>query len=103
VESSCERSNEPSFGFHIILGNYRVAAKLLASRVALSSKELVNYISMSGFALLRVTNMSILMISYDFCLLPSVLLHSRIHRKVESCVQIVDRRELWKFANRVSL
>jgi hypothetical protein len=31
-------------GIHKMLGNYRVAAQLVASRVALSSKELVSYI-----------------------------------------------------------
>jgi hypothetical protein len=31
-----------NFGFHKMLGNYRVAAQLLASRVVLSSTELVS-------------------------------------------------------------
>jgi hypothetical protein len=40
MESSCERGNE-LWGFRKMLGNYRVAAKLMSSRVALSSTELV--------------------------------------------------------------
>jgi hypothetical protein len=39
VESSCELGNEPS-GSMKCWGNYRVAAQLVASRVALSSTEL---------------------------------------------------------------
>jgi hypothetical protein len=37
VESSCESGNEPS-------GCYRVASQLVASRVVLSSMELVSYV-----------------------------------------------------------
>jgi hypothetical protein len=39
-KSSCERGNEPS-GSIKMLGNYRVAAQLVASRVVLGSTELV--------------------------------------------------------------
>jgi uncharacterized protein (UPF0262 family) len=38
MESSCEFGIEPS-GFHKMLGNYRVASQLVASRVVLSSTE----------------------------------------------------------------
>jgi hypothetical protein len=41
VESSCELSNEPS-GSIKMLGIYRVAAQLVASRVVLSSTALVS-------------------------------------------------------------
>jgi hypothetical protein len=41
VESSCELGNESS-GSIKMLGNYRVAAQLVASRVVLSSTELVS-------------------------------------------------------------
>jgi hypothetical protein len=41
VKSSCERGNEPS-GSRKMLGNYRVAAQLVASRAVLSSTELVS-------------------------------------------------------------
>jgi hypothetical protein len=40
VQSSCECGNEPS-GFHNMLGNYRVAAQAVASRVVLSSIQLL--------------------------------------------------------------
>jgi hypothetical protein len=43
VESSCELGNEPS-RFHKMLGNNRVAAQLVASRVVLGSTELVTQI-----------------------------------------------------------
>jgi hypothetical protein len=33
-----------NFGFHKILGNYQVASQLVASRVVLSSIELVSFI-----------------------------------------------------------
>jgi hypothetical protein len=39
VESSCKCGNE-TFGFHKMLGSYRVAAQLVASRIVLSSIEL---------------------------------------------------------------
>jgi hypothetical protein len=39
VESSCELGNEPSSSKNA--GNYRVAAQVVASRVVLSSTELV--------------------------------------------------------------
>jgi hypothetical protein len=42
LESSCGGGNEHS-GFHKMLENYRVAAQLVASRVVLSSTELVSY------------------------------------------------------------
>jgi hypothetical protein len=35
MEDSCERGNEPP-GFHKMLGNYRAAAQLKASRAVLS-------------------------------------------------------------------
>jgi hypothetical protein len=41
VESSCEFGIEPS-GFYEMLGNYRVASQLVASRVVLSSIQLVS-------------------------------------------------------------
>jgi hypothetical protein len=41
VESSCELGNEP-LGYIKMLGIYRVAAQLVASREVLSSKELVS-------------------------------------------------------------
>jgi hypothetical protein len=44
--------------------------------------------SMSGFTLSYIANMFILMILYDFCLLPAQFCYTR---KVESCVQIADR------------
>jgi hypothetical protein len=40
VESSCERGNESSV--YKMLGNYRMAAQLVTSRVVLSSTELVS-------------------------------------------------------------
>jgi hypothetical protein len=40
VESSCERGNEHSGS--IMLGNYRVDAQLVVSRVVLGSTELVS-------------------------------------------------------------
>jgi hypothetical protein len=42
VESSCGLANETS-GSKKMLGNYRVAAQLLVSRVVLSPTELVSY------------------------------------------------------------
>jgi hypothetical protein len=44
VESSCELGNEPS-GSIKMLGIYRVAAQVVASRAVLSSTELVKDIS----------------------------------------------------------
>jgi hypothetical protein len=41
VESSCELGNEPSASIKM-LGIYRAAAQLVASRVVLSSTELVS-------------------------------------------------------------
>jgi hypothetical protein len=41
-ESSGEFGDEPS-GFNKMLGNYRVASQLVASRVVLSSIELVSH------------------------------------------------------------
>jgi hypothetical protein len=43
VESSCEYGNEPS-GSHKLLGGSRVAAQPVASRVVVSSTELVQLI-----------------------------------------------------------
>jgi hypothetical protein len=42
VESTCELGNEPSVSIKM-LGIYRVAAQLVASRVVLSYTELVSY------------------------------------------------------------
>jgi hypothetical protein len=42
VESSCESGNELA-GSIKLLGNYRVATQLVASRIVLSSEELVIY------------------------------------------------------------
>jgi hypothetical protein len=54
VESSCERGNGPSGSIKYwvicnILGNYRVAAQLLASRVVLSSTELVYILELQTY------------------------------------------------------
>jgi hypothetical protein len=48
--------------------------------------------SMSGFALSNVANMFILMILYDFGLLPAQLRYIIVYiRKVENCVHIAER------------
>jgi hypothetical protein len=50
---------------------------------------------MYGFTLSYTANMFILMILYDFCLLPAQLSYITVYtsiRKVESRVQITDRR-----------
>jgi hypothetical protein len=39
------------FGFHKLLGSYRVASQLVASRVVLSSTELVSYVLFMGVEL----------------------------------------------------
>jgi hypothetical protein len=55
---------------------------------------------MSGFALSYPTNMFILMILYDFCLLPAQFHYMIVHRwKVESRVQIADQCAPWKISN----
>jgi hypothetical protein len=57
-------------------------------------------ISMSGFALSYTANMFILVILFDFCLLPAQLYYIIVYiREVESRVQIVDRCAPWKISN----
>jgi hypothetical protein len=55
VESSCERRNEPSGSIkcwdrisEFVFFIYRVAAQVVASRVVLSSTDLVSYLVMMG-------------------------------------------------------
>jgi hypothetical protein len=56
--------------------------------------------SMSGFTLSCASNMFILMILYDFCLLPAQFYYMIVYvRKVESHVQIADRCAPWKISN----
>jgi hypothetical protein len=53
--------------------------------------------SMSGFTLFYNPTMFILMILYDFCLLPAQFCYVILYIEwIESCVQIVDRYVLWK-------
>jgi hypothetical protein len=53
--------------------------------------------SVSGFALSYTTNMFIIMILYDFSLLPAQFCYIIVYiRKVESLVQIADRYAPWK-------
>jgi hypothetical protein len=55
--------------------------------------------SVSGFALPYDSNVFILMILYDFCLLPAQFCYVIIYiRKVENCVQIADRCAPWKIS-----
>jgi hypothetical protein len=57
-----------------------------------------NGFSMSGFTLSYTSNMFILMILYDFSVLPAQFCYIIVYiREVESCVQIVDRVYLGKF------
>jgi hypothetical protein len=54
----------------------------------------------SGFALCYIANIYILMILYDICLLPAQVSYIIVYiLKVESSVQIVDRRVPWKIVN----
>jgi hypothetical protein len=56
--------------------------------------------SMSGFALSCTANMFILMILYDFCLLPAQICYIIVCiRKADSRVQIANRCALWKISN----
>jgi hypothetical protein len=56
--------------------------------------------SMCGFALSYAVNMYILMILYDFCLLPAQFCYIIVCiQKVESRVQITDRCAPWKISN----
>jgi hypothetical protein len=55
---------------------------------------------MSDFALSYIANIFILMILYDFCLLPSQFCYTIVYiRKVENRVQIADRCAPWKISN----
>jgi hypothetical protein len=55
---------------------------------------------MSGFALCYTANVFILVILYDFCLLPAQFYYIIVYiQKVESRVQIVDRCAHWKIFN----
>jgi hypothetical protein len=55
---------------------------------------------MSGFALFYVANIIILMILYDFCLLPAQFCYTIVYiRKVESRVQIADPCAPWKISS----
>jgi hypothetical protein len=55
---------------------------------------------MSGFALSYAVNMFILMILYDFWLLPAPFYYIIIYvRMVESSVQIADQCALWKISS----
>jgi hypothetical protein len=57
---------------------------------------------MSGFALSCAANMFILMILYDFCLLPAQFYYMTVYiRKVESYVPIAERCGPWKISNGV--
>jgi hypothetical protein len=57
-------------------------------------------LSMSGFALSYTVNVFILMILYDFCVLPAQFCYIIVYIwKVESCVEIVDRCAPWKISN----
>jgi hypothetical protein len=56
--------------------------------------------SMSGFALSYATNMFILMILYDFCLLPAQFCYIIVYIwQVESRVQIANRCTPWTISN----
>jgi hypothetical protein len=58
--------------------------------------------SVSGFALSYAATLVILMILYDFCLLPAQFYYIIIYTwKVESCVEIVDLCAPWKVCSRV--
>jgi hypothetical protein len=55
---------------------------------------------MPGFALCHTADMFILMILYDFCLLPAQFRYIIVYiRKVESPVQMLDRCAPWKIFN----
>jgi hypothetical protein len=55
---------------------------------------------MSGFILSYTANRLILMILYDFCLLPAQVCYTVVYIwKVESGVQIADRCAPWKISN----
>jgi hypothetical protein len=55
--------------------------------------------SVSGFILSCAEIMSILTILYDFCLLPVQFYYMTVYiQKVESRVQIADRRATWKMS-----
>jgi hypothetical protein len=56
--------------------------------------------SLSGFAFSYDANMFILMILYDFCLLPAQFLYIVVNTwEVESRVEIADRCAHWKISN----
>jgi hypothetical protein len=56
--------------------------------------------SMSGFVLSYPANMFILMILHDFCLLPAQFYYAVVYiQRVESRVQITDRRSPCKISN----
>jgi hypothetical protein len=56
--------------------------------------------SICGFALSYTANMFILMIVYDFCLLPGQFYYIIVYTwTVESCVQIADRCGPWNIPN----
>jgi hypothetical protein len=56
--------------------------------------------STSGFTLSHATNIFVLMILCDFCLLPGQFYHTIVYiRKVENRVQIGDRCAPWKISN----
>jgi hypothetical protein len=53
--------------------------------------------SVYGIALFYTVNMFILMILYDFCMLPTHFCYIIVYtRKVESCMQVADRCAPWK-------
>jgi hypothetical protein len=58
--------------------------------------------SVSGFTLPYAARITILIILYDFCLLPAQFSSIIIcMQKNESCVQIADKRAPWKISNGV--
>jgi hypothetical protein len=58
--------------------------------------------SVSGLALSYAANMFILMILYDFCLLPARFCYIIAYiQKVESRMQIADQYARWKISNSV--
>jgi hypothetical protein len=70
--------------------------------ICLEPQSLSPLYFLSVFAMPYAANMVILMILYDFCLLPAQFHIIIIYVwKVESCLQIADRCALWKISNDV--
>jgi hypothetical protein len=96
-QSRLRRADHAHFN-HLMLQNSLINWTVVSLTTTSKFKPIIFF--MSGFALSYTTNMFILMILYDFCLLPAQFCYIIVYTgKVESCVQIADRCAPWKISN----